>query len=71
MKYWTISFPGDHGQHVVETWSEPQILSSYMPYWISKMNEVGKQNEISSDRCIEDWTVIHWALQTDEWGNSL
>ena len=42
-----------------------------MPYWMSKMRQVGKQEEISSDRCIDDWVVIHWASQTDQWGNPL
>ena len=28
MKYWTIVFPGECGQHVQETWSEDQAASN-------------------------------------------
>jgi hypothetical protein len=69
VKYWTIVFPGECGQHVQETWSEDQIIKSYFPYWSSKMTEVGKQDLISKQLCIEDWCVVHWACATDEFGN--
>lgn len=68
MKYWTIVFPGEFGQHVQETWSEDQILESYYPYWKGKMMEVGKQDMITKERCIDDWTVVHWAQETDQFG---
>ena len=71
MKYWTISFPGEHGQHVVETWSEEQILKSYYAYWIHKMAQANKHDLINEQRCIEDWTVVHWAVETDQWGSKL
>ena len=29
MKYWTIAYPGEYGQHVVETFNEEQIIDSY------------------------------------------
>lgn len=72
MKYWTISFPGEEGQHVVETWSEDQITSGrYWQYWCGKMKEVNKEDQISKQRCLEDWIVVNWAVETDQWGNSL
>ena len=72
MKYWNICFPGEYGQNVVETWSEKQIIQSpYHTYWCSKMIEVGKQDQISIERCIEDWIVVHWAIETDQWGNKI
>ena len=37
MKYWTIVFPGEFGQHVQETWSEDQIIKAYYTYWSTKM----------------------------------
>ncbi len=70
MKYWTIVFPGEHDQHVQETWSESQILKSYYDYWCSQMLKAKKHPfELSEQRCIEDWCVIHWAQQTDQFGN--
>lgn len=73
MKYWTITFPGEYGQHVVETWSEEQILSSYLRYWIGKMLEKyqAPHPDITQENCIQDWCTIHWAQETDQWGNTL
>jgi hypothetical protein len=69
MKYYTIAFPGEFGQHVQETWTEEQILKSYYTYWSTKMIQAGKGDDISRERCIEDWCVVHWATETDEFGN--
>ena len=71
MKYWTIAYPGEYGQHVVEIFSEDQIIDSYFRYWCIKMIESGKGDDISRDRCIDDWIVVHWAKETDKWGNDL
>ena len=69
MKYWTICYPGEHGQHVQETFSEYQILQSYFDYWYGQMRKVGKLDEISIENCIEDWVCGHWAWRTDAVGN--
>lgn len=71
MKYWTIVFPGEFGQHVQETWTENQILSYYMRYWSMRMIEAGKGDMISRELCLEDWITVHWAMETDEFGNKL
>lgn len=71
MKYYTISFPGEFGQHVVETWNEEQILESYWDYWCERMTEAGKDPEVHTFQdCIDDWCVVHWATETDQWGNT-
>ena len=70
-KYYTIVFPGEFGQHVQETWRTDQILNSYYTHWATKMIEHNKQSDISEDLCIEDWCIIHWAEETDEFGNKL
>ena len=71
MKYYTICFPGESGQHVQETWSEEQILRAYYPHWFHKMCEASLYKDISDERCIQDWCGIHWAEETDEFGNKL
>ena len=72
MKYWTIVFPGEQGQHIQETLSEDQIIKSYYDYWCGKMIEnLGSKADISRENCIEDWKVVHWATETDPWGNKL
>jgi hypothetical protein len=68
MKYYQISFPGEHGQDVTETWSEDQIIDSYFRYWATKMIECGRGDQVSREACIEDWKVVHWAGEVDEWG---
>jgi hypothetical protein len=71
MKYYTIVFPGEYGQHIQETWRTDQILKSYYTYWVTKMIQNHKQSDISEDLCIEDWIISHWAEETDEFGNKL
>lgn len=68
MKYWTIAFPGEFGQHVVETWSEDQIIESYYIYWAGKMVQNVPNPNLDKQNCIEDWVTIHWARETDQWG---
>lgn len=68
MNYWTISFPGEFGQHVTETWTEDQIIESYYAYWLKKMIENGHYDKVSRASCIDDWCVVHWAVKTDKFG---
>lgn len=71
MKYYTICFPGKYGQNVVETWSTEQIIESYYGYWTGMMESVGKEDQISEEKAIEDWIVVNWAVETDRLGNEL
>ena len=71
MKYWTITFPGEFGQHVVETWSEDQILKSYYPRWCGMMIQNVASPDLNPESCIADWTVVHWAVETDQWGKDV
>jgi hypothetical protein len=63
MKYYEMSYEGEVGQHVVEIFSEAQIIKSYFPYWCTMMCKVGRGHEVNEKRCIEDWCVIHWAVE--------
>jgi hypothetical protein len=71
MKYWTIVFPGEFGQHVQETWNEDQIIKSYYTYWSAKMIQNVDNADLSRENCIEDWITVHWASETDEFGNKI
>jgi hypothetical protein len=74
MKYYTISFPGDCGQDVIETWSEKQILSSaWYKNWVLKMVQNNKSDQIDDDTAIEDWCTVHWAVEVErpDWYNSV
>jgi len=69
MKYWTISFPGEEGQHVVETWSEKQILAcAWARNWIYMMIQADKAHLMSDDSMLDDWKVVHWAVETNQFG---
>ena len=69
MKHWTIVFPGEFGQRVQETWSEDQIIQSYYTYWSTNMIQNGHFSDLSRERCIDDWIVVHWATKTDYYEN--
>jgi hypothetical protein len=56
---------------VQETLSEDQIIQTYYTYWATNMIQNVKDADISRERCIEDWVVVHWAQETDEFGNKL
>ena len=43
--------------------SEEQIINSYYPIWSKKMKELGKDDLISKEKCIEDWCTVHWAYE--------
>ena len=65
-RYWTICFPGECGQHVQETWSEKQILSSaWYKNWIMMMVQADKAHLMSDKAALDDWKVVHWAYESD------
>lgn len=62
MKIYTISFPGECGQDVTETWTREQILrSSWYRNWVMMMVQADKAFLIDDDTAIDDWCVVHWA----------
>ena len=68
MKYWSMSYPDDDGNDMVETLSEDEIIAQYYPYWSGRMIEKYGQEEFdktwSKKECIEDWVVVHWAWES-------
>lgn len=64
MKYYSYIEPDDSQEMypVTIVMSEKEILDSYWDYWCEQMRKVDKEDEISKERCIEDWCVIHWAI---------
>jgi hypothetical protein len=70
MKYYTISFPGECGQDVVETWTREQILkSAWYRNWVMMMVQADKAHLIDDQTAIDDWCVVHWASvsEKDDW----
>jgi hypothetical protein len=67
MKYYRISFEGECGQHVEETWSEKQILSSsWYKNWVMMMVQADKTFLIENKTAIDDWCVVHWAEEVEK-----
>lgn len=68
LKYWTISYPDEFGNHVEETLSEEEILESYWWWWYPKMCEkFGAEYvdaQYTKQDCIDDWVVVHWAVES-------
>lgn len=71
-RYWTFVFPGECGQHVQETWSEKQILASaWYRNWIMMMVQADKAHLMSDQSALDDWRVVHWAVETNQFGDKL
>lgn len=72
-RYWTIAFPGEEGQHVQETWSEDRILNSaWYRNWVLKVVQADRAYLLEDPQiAIDDWKVVHWAMETDQFGNKL
>lgn len=68
MKYWSMLYPDENDNDVVETLSEDEIIAQYYPYWSGRMIEKYGQEEFdktwSKKECIEDWVVVHWAWES-------
>ena len=71
MRYWTLCYPGEVGQLVRETFSEDQIIESYYDYWSKRMMLKEHDPNLDHARCIEDWKTIHWAVETNEFGEKI
>lgn len=69
MKYWSINYPDENNNDVVETLSEDDIIKQYWPHWYGKMCEKFGKEHVDTNYChqdcIDDWTVVHWAWRSD------
>lgn len=63
MKQWQIVYPGENNNTIYEILNEVQILNNYYDYWSNKMFNIGKGLQATENNCIEDWVVVHWALE--------
>ncbi len=46
-------------------YSEKEILDLYWDHWSLMMKGGGFADQISPERCIEDWCTINWATRED------
>jgi len=60
MKHYLVQNPDGN-----ETLTEQDILDQYFEYWANCMIKMNKTNLISFERCIEDFCVIHGAVELE------
>ena len=65
MKLYEIAYPDENDNDIVEVLTEDEIIASYWEYWSGKMKEIGREAEATRERCIDDWCVIHWAVEVN------
>lgn len=70
MTHWLIAEPAGCGNEPVwKIYSEQAILDEYWTYWerqgkaYNKAHNLDPNEGITTKRCIDDWTVIHWAVR--------
>lgn len=70
MTYWIITEPvGSSSEPVWKIYSEQAIIEEYWTHWerqgraYNKANGLHQFEGITTTRCIEDWTVVHWAIR--------
>jgi len=61
VRAWKYLEPGEHGGSVEHTVTEAEILTTFYPWWVGRMQRVGKLLMATPQNCIEDWCVVHWA----------
>jgi hypothetical protein len=68
MRYWSIGYPDEDGNDVVETLSEDEVLEQYWAHWYGKMcQKFGKEHvdtNYTKQDCIDDWVIVHWAWES-------
>lgn len=70
MRYWRLDYQNMAGKDITRILSDDDIIAEYWNYWYGKMTaKFGKdyvdQNFSKSD-CIDDWSVVNWAVQVME-----
>lgn len=70
LRKWTIAYPDTDGSDIEETLTENDIIATYYPYWSKRMiMKVGTdvfQKCYTTEDCIQDWVVVHWAIPVKE-----
>lgn len=67
MRYYSYTTPDEivEFESTKYIYSEDEILGEYWDYWTDRMREVGRQDLINKETCIDDWKTLHWAVEED------
>lgn len=66
MKCYRYVEPGFNNEPVYISVTEDSIIETFWDFWCQKMREVGKQDQIARENCIQDFVTIHWAWEIEE-----
>lgn len=67
MRKWTYVEPAEDG--VTPVWitlTDDEIIDFYYEYWAGMMRKAGKVDMINRENCIQDFAVIHWAVEGEK-----
>ena len=70
-RYWLVTDPvysqtGELVEEEVLKFTRQDILDLYWDHWYKAGIQAGANpEELTEDRCIDDWATIHWAVQVD------
>jgi hypothetical protein len=63
MKYWKYVLEEDDGEIGYLVISEAEILKQFFSEWKQQMEEMGREDEINEQNCIEEWVIYYSAWQ--------
>lgn len=63
MKVWEISYPDEKYGNITECYTEDGIIKLYYDEWVQQMVKSGNYNDLTRQKCIDDWVTIHWATE--------
>lgn len=63
MKYWKYVLEEDGGGIGYAVITEAEILKQFFSEWKQQMEEMGREDEINEQNCIEEWITYYSAWQ--------
>lgn len=68
MKFYSYIEPDEECGHKINIVSEKEIIETYWPSWLTRMEEVfGKGHpNITHEHCIDDFVMVHWANEYEK-----
>jgi hypothetical protein len=58
--------PGESFQPDVRIITEEAILRDFYPLWADTMRERGRLLMATTENCVDDFVIVHWADELDD-----
>lgn len=69
MRYFTYNEQGEQGTNITTTVAENVLAETFKPRWEAEMRRLGRP--YGPTDWLDDWIVVNWAWETDEYGRKL